>query len=1408
MNSQSRLSSATSISEPVSFYTLLLSLFLFLSIIAIASNSSYALDSKQIDKLAYLANAQAVIVREPATLAQVATLTEILNSQSSIDKTSIVNGFISARTSFSDWYTTSSGSDFTSQVKMFADLNTALRQHVDQAPRHVLNAYTDILEPTYTLTNIDASWRSIRSEKTQLALEAFYETCRQTVAHARICDEAMSPVFGVSVSDTYDTICAHNENLGGCDLLPNATYLTESDVRNIFREHITMIHIDITNALKGDNDTDADQKKKIDRYKGIVSTIASLSHLIGLSDTVTNDMKTLGTSTIDIYANVTKLISSFSKIDPIMLTQVTDWSQWKNYLFGDSDKCKDLSNTLDVLTGIGGSINSISEAVTNILKLFSDHAPTIDEQILDHIKQVEEMIKAMQENMNSRFDVLDSKLDTLYVAMVDGLAAINNREIAIEDAINQVNTSLAHVQSDLITLSINIESYLSDLSRQDLDWIIGLETNISRSEFNREEAFLYNWIINTINDTLHAGPDSRDYHDNIFSELSHSMSYNINYLSNYPLEVFGLNAISSSRLANPTDLTYGGQLYASLLNKYPSFVKDASETIKKHIMKIKQQRIVPIRSAIAGIQGNSELFDKLVADYKAKISVLQKTINDNAALFLQDISSIGHDLSQFDIWGTPDQLVDYIPSAIKTSKIQPCTGYGASLDIPSGWKSLFPARTAFNAEALGLVQNSACYEVGDPTVNGGWSDWEAIPNGSDVWWAWAVLNIKINIYLSGVGQTNTFVIGRNLQIPQTYSSWGDKICFYWLRSESDDPIWGAPQLVPARPVVSAAWEGNWHGNGWCENTGAAVSQLRNAFNTLSTVTWDWGVGQPAKKSVIDTAINNRFTELQRQFYNYIAQQLKSTSDVGDAAKQVTGAKLAILNYLQLGFPELLRNNNLIHSLFFGASPLPDRDSLQMLYASTASMLKLPSRIDFTDNANKAISNLQVIIETEIQRIAGKESNQSIIYLDALETQLDLLYATNDFQAQSISNIDFEPFTLSVGDTVIASATATSGLPVTFKSITPKICKTSGDNGSVVSAVHAGTCKISGDQSGNNIYAPAPQVTVSLAVGKADQSISSITLNPSSISVGGTAKASASSTSGLAVSFSTLTPGVCTTSGSNGRTVTAVASGACTIAAHQPGNADYNPAPQVVGDYTITPLLPDLVVTNIVPSPISPVANSVLDVRITVKNKGKAISYGGELTVWTDQPTAQSCSTDGDKSISVGELTPGESRIFTINALPVGDAGSKMFRAFVDSGCTVEEPDETNNQLTAGYSVTEPPLLPDFVVTSISLTPVSPTQNGKFDAAVTIKNQGAAAGNPRRLTVWANRTGKQKCNADGGKSTSLSSIAKGASKTVTIKGIPAGSKGTKTLRAFVDSSCATRELEEDNNQFTKSYKVRE
>src|SRR6266545_3281841 len=159
----------------------------------------------------------------------------------------------------------------------------------------------------------------------------------------------------------------------------------------------------------------------------------------------------------------------------------------------------------------------------------------------------------------------------------------------------------------------------------------------------------------------------------------------------------------------------------------------------------------------------------------------------------------------------------------------------------------------------------------------------------------------------------------------------------------------------------------------------------------------------------------------------------------------------------------------------------------------------------------------------------------------------------------------QPPAAKVGAPVTLSASATSGLPVTFASDTPPVCTVSG---STAMTVTPGTCTITASQGGSAVFAPATGVTRSFEV-RAGPAAQTITFSqPPAAKVGAPVTLSASATSGLPVTFTSDTPPVCTVSGS---AVTTAAAGTCTITASQGGSARYAPARGVKQSFQVNPV---------------------------------------------------------------------------------------------------------------------------------------------------------------------------------------------------------------------------------------------
>jgi S-layer family protein len=155
-----------------------------------------------------------------------------------------------------------------------------------------------------------------------------------------------------------------------------------------------------------------------------------------------------------------------------------------------------------------------------------------------------------------------------------------------------------------------------------------------------------------------------------------------------------------------------------------------------------------------------------------------------------------------------------------------------------------------------------------------------------------------------------------------------------------------------------------------------------------------------------------------------------------------------------------------------------------------------------------------------------------------------------------------------GATYTPTATGgASGNPVIFTidDIASSVCSISGG---VVSFDAIGTCVIDANQDGTDVYHAASQVQQSFAVGKGAQTINFTSTAPAGAMVGGvTYTPTATATSDLAVIFTidATASSVCSISAS---VVSFNIPGMCVINANQPGDTNYNAAPQVQQSFAV------------------------------------------------------------------------------------------------------------------------------------------------------------------------------------------------------------------------------------------------
>jgi trimeric autotransporter adhesin len=159
-------------------------------------------------------------------------------------------------------------------------------------------------------------------------------------------------------------------------------------------------------------------------------------------------------------------------------------------------------------------------------------------------------------------------------------------------------------------------------------------------------------------------------------------------------------------------------------------------------------------------------------------------------------------------------------------------------------------------------------------------------------------------------------------------------------------------------------------------------------------------------------------------------------------------------------------------------------------------------------------------------------------------------------AQTLLFTPASPVVFGAAPVLLTATGGASGNAIVFATTSAStICTVAGNQ---VTFVGVGTCNLTANQAGNGNYLAAPQVTASIVINQAPQTIviastpASLFTNAAPFTVTATGGAS-----GNVVTFSTTTPLICTSSGLNGSLITLTQqSGTCTIRANQAGNANY------------------------------------------------------------------------------------------------------------------------------------------------------------------------------------------------------------------------------------------------------------
>lgn len=248
-----------------------------------------------------------------------------------------------------------------------------------------------------------------------------------------------------------------------------------------------------------------------------------------------------------------------------------------------------------------------------------------------------------------------------------------------------------------------------------------------------------------------------------------------------------------------------------------------------------------------------------------------------------------------------------------------------------------------------------------------------------------------------------------------------------------------------------------------------------------------------------------------------------------------------------------------------------------------------------------------------------------------------------------------------------SASASSGLPVSFSSSNTAVATISG---STVTIVGAGITIITASQAGNGTYNVAPSIDQTLTITKATQTITFNALSSKTFGDENFAL-TATASSGFAVNYTSSNTSVATVSGT---TVTIIGAGTTAITSSQSGNENYSAASDVTQSLTVNKASATVVISGLTSTydgsaKSATVSTTPLGLTNTVTYDGSAtapVNSGSYAVVATISETNYQGSASG--TLVIGKA----SQTITFNTLSAKTVGEVSYNlsATASSGLAV------------------------------------------------------------------------------------------------------------------------------------------
>ncbi|MEZ4616796.1 MAG: hypothetical protein R2867_15010 [Caldilineaceae bacterium] len=599
-------------------------------------------------------------------------------------------------------------------------------------------------------------------------------------------------------------------------------------------------------------------------------------------------------------------------------------------------------NTLDSIFSASTVVmtGNILGAVMNIVSLFGSSGPTPEQMILEEIGKLRKQVDQLRTEMHARFDRIDQELNIIYTTMQERFDKIDIQLGVINANVLEVQRTLLDLDLKLNRMERNNFELLDAVGRRPLLEAINGGLNYQartgqampfQPDFVNYENLFQTWGTIHAFDALATGPSQRDFSDGaLLAELNAlPLDANLNYLNSW-LQLHGVPALASSRLASPRDWLFASRAYGQLGVEWPQHMAQIDSQRQTALTAVGTDLENAIRNISTidgpnGPQGNHQLFDTVVGFYNGKVTTLHGKLVDMEAAYIKERFG---DTPQVDLFGGVDQVSSYESPQWTTLT---CTGSG--LATPSGLKEQIPGLSRYHlAEALGLSHLAVCIsaELLNPQTS---------------------CNPKLG---------TCFTTG-DLQIT--------------IETTVDDlPVLRRKKGVGTLTLKDFADPLDHVIDHWLEYKPALESFTSDALTAAERSARSDLLAQ------ITTKIHNTLAEYQHELYGRMLTALVAPGPLHPLAVETTGGQQLLVTLTTLGLAEAVENDEFFHALLYGNQQLVDDNQI----VNTLAISKTESITDTTITVNAR----QLMQDRTTERL---DAFTTILngYLDAIGTAAHL-----------------------------------------------------------------------------------------------------------------------------------------------------------------------------------------------------------------------------------------------------------------------------------------------------------------------------------------------------------------------------------------------------------------------------------